>query len=385
MATAKLATVVKKPEGEIVTFLRKRDYRFIRELGQGACGKTVLLFDEDIQDHVVCKKYEPYDEVERAALYQLFVREIKLLYQLHHPNIVRYFHHYLYPSLTAGYILMEFIEGEDIADHIRKAPERINDLFMQAIDGFAYLEQKGIVHRDIRAANILVTKAGCLKIIDLGFGKQAKSIDDFQKSITLNWNCEKPAEFRDGRYDFTTEVYFVGKLFDRLIRDHDAESFCYNDMLRGMCAFHEYERTQTFGEIQQRLRTQRFGHSSFSAADLEVYRRFASAITRHLTKVAQDAKYVIDFERVITQLADVDHCCILERSVPDAAKIIRCFLNGGYYYRKAGFPTEIVRDFCGLLQRATHDQRNTIMANLHTRLDAIPRYDATPDDSDVPF
>src|SRR5689334_21808008 len=52
-------------ENELIPFLRRRDYRLVRELGHGACGKTVLLHDAQIDDHFVCKKYAPYTEGRR--------------------------------------------------------------------------------------------------------------------------------------------------------------------------------------------------------------------------------------------------------------------------------------------------------------------------------
>jgi serine/threonine protein kinase len=202
---------------EIVHFLRSRDYILIKELGQGACGKTVLLDDDQIGQHFVCKKYSPYDENEREALFINFVREIKLLHLLQHNNVVRVFNYYLYPDKVSGYILMEYVDGEDIEDFTAEFPDKLNDLFTQAIDGFSYLERSGVLHRDIRAGNLLVSSEGILKIIDLGFGKRVNTSLDFDKSITLNWWCATPDEFRFKRYDFTTEVYFVGKLFEQLI------------------------------------------------------------------------------------------------------------------------------------------------------------------------
>jgi serine/threonine protein kinase len=106
----------------LVSFLRKRDYKIIRELGQGACGKTVLLYDDEIQEYFVCKKYVPYSETEREALFKNFVVEIKLLHQIHHPNVVRIFNYYLYPQSRAGYILMEFVDGSDIEEFAKKYP-----------------------------------------------------------------------------------------------------------------------------------------------------------------------------------------------------------------------------------------------------------------------
>jgi len=76
------------------------------------------------------------------------------------------------------------------------------------------------LHRDIRPANILVDNSGTVKIIDLGFGKQIRATKDFDKSLSLNWWCAVPKEFGLGLYDFSTEVYFVGKLFEDLITHH---------------------------------------------------------------------------------------------------------------------------------------------------------------------
>ena len=69
---------------DIVQFVRQRDLIFRRELGQGACGRTVLLYDDVIDEHFVCKKYTPYDELLRHQLFENFKREIKILHRLQH-------------------------------------------------------------------------------------------------------------------------------------------------------------------------------------------------------------------------------------------------------------------------------------------------------------
>ena len=144
----------------IIQFLRKRDYRLVKELGQGACGKTVLLRDDLIDEYFVCKKYTPHSETERETLFSNFVREVKLLHQVAHRNVVRVFNHYLYPAEHAGFILMEFVEGTDIEEYLADSPETINEVFLQVISGFSYLEANKILHRDIRPQNILVRQDG---------------------------------------------------------------------------------------------------------------------------------------------------------------------------------------------------------------------------------
>lgn len=182
----------------LVHFVRRRDYVFERELGQGVCGQTVLLRDEIIDGLFVCKKYVPFSESHRQELFKNFLREIKLLHEVHHQNVVRVFNYYLYPERLTGYILMEYVDGQDIEECLRRQPESVNELFAQAIEGFAYLESCFVLHRDIRPQNILVREDGTLKIIDLDFGKRVETSKDFDKSISLNWWCEPPEEFAAG-------------------------------------------------------------------------------------------------------------------------------------------------------------------------------------------
>lgn len=172
-------------DSRMIEFVRKRDYKFVRALGSGACGRTILLHDDLIDEHFVCKKYAPVSETHRAELFANFVREIKLLHKIQHENVVRVFNYYLYPDQFTGYILMEFVEGLDIEDFVSKHPENTSGLFLQAINGFAYLESQSILHRDIRPLNVLVRTDGIVKIIDLGFGKHVLDSDDFDKSISL--------------------------------------------------------------------------------------------------------------------------------------------------------------------------------------------------------
>src|SRR5690606_6708854 len=221
-----------------------------------------------------CKKYVPHDSAHRQALFQNFVREVKLLHQVHHENIVRVFNHYLYPDSYAGYILMEFVDGKEIDEFVAARPEVLNDIFLQAVRGFSHLERSGILHRDIRPANLMVRTDGVLKIIDLGFGKHIQSSLDFDKSITLNWWCEVPEEFEKSKYDFRTEVYFVGKLFEKLILDNEIEHFKYHDLLRAMCAHATSERLTSFSEIEKNLDRDLFISIDFSYNELETYRSF---------------------------------------------------------------------------------------------------------------
>lgn len=259
------------PIDSVISFLRKRDYVFKRTLGQGGCGQTVLLHDDQIDEFFVCKKYHPWLESQREELFANFVREIKLLHKIHHDNLVRIFNYYLYPDVSTGYILMEFIDGQDIDDYVADAPHHVNELFAQTIAGFAHLEARDILHRDIRPGNLMVRGDGRVKIIDLGFGKQVQTSADFKKSITLNWWCEPPMEFESSLYNFTTEIYFVGKLFEKLLRENSISHFKYGEILRRMCDRNPETRVATFALVQQEIGRDLFLGLDFSATELAAH------------------------------------------------------------------------------------------------------------------
>ena len=371
---------------DIVKFLRQRDYQLVRELGQGACGQTVLLFDDLIDEHFVCKKFAPYREERRKELFENFVRETKILHRIYHENVVRVFNYYLYPDALTGYILMEFVEGSDIEDFLASSPEMINEVFLQAISGFQYLEVHGILHRDIRPLNLLVKADGALKIIDFGFGKQVQAPEDFDKSVSLNWWCEPPDEFSGGVYDFGTEVYFVGKLFERIIQENALDDFKYGNLLGKMCQRSPIDRTTSFLEIERNVQSDRFFEIDFSEDEVASYRHFSDALAAQITKIEGGAKFQDDIDRVLTGLENVYRSFMLEETVPDSTAVAGCFIHGVYYRKAAGLSVRVVKNFLQMLKAASPEKRRIIMSNLNMRLNAIPRYDEkTEYDDDIPF
>ena len=186
------------------------------DLGSGSFGQTVLLKDPFIDELFVAKKYEPYYESDRKEFFDSFLQEIKIMYKLNHRNVVRVFNYYPFESLYTGYILMEYIDGKRINEYLEDPslwakgvdPDTI---FSQLIDGFACIEERGIVHRDIREGNILITRDGVVKIIDFGLGKTFSPIDtsdDSMADIINRSGLDKlPNEYFKGKYDSQTENF----------------------------------------------------------------------------------------------------------------------------------------------------------------------------------
>jgi serine/threonine-protein kinase len=373
----------------VIEFVRKRNYLLVKELGQGACGKTVLLKDDVIDELFVCKKYSPYYEAHKQEFFANFLREIKLLHDVYHQNVVRIFNYHIYPEKLTGYILMEYVDGTDLESYAKENSGKLSDVFNQAIRGFCHLESRNILHRDIRPLNLMVKNDGTVKIIDLGFGKRVEISNDFEKSISLNWWCEPPNEFTTGNYDFGTEVYFVGKLFEKVIQDLSIDDFQYQAVLRKMCQAESTKRFGSFLDVEREILANKLSEIDFWGQELSSYRAFANELTEHIAKIENGTKYFEDHEKILSKLESAYRNLMLEDRAPNCAPILRCFLDGGFRFHKEGFKVSYLKDFISLLKASNDEKRRIILANIQSRLDAIVRYYDVQKfnnfDDDIPF
>ena len=233
------------PSADIAHFIRQKDYIVLnRNFDNGSFGKTIQIQDPDLGIVFIAKKYEPTDGVDKERFFESFKREIKLLYKLNHPNIVRVFGSYLYEKVQTGFILMEFVDGWHLDEYIETpsiSEAEIEDVFRQLIDAFVYMEKNGVVHRDIRPSNIMVTSSNIAKVIDFGLGKDcALESDNYSvRTIVNRESVEKlPEEEANRKYSSQTDLYYLGELFYRLLKENNRlDSFRYRKILEQMKAF----------------------------------------------------------------------------------------------------------------------------------------------------
>ena len=151
---------------------------------------------------------------------------------------------------------MEYINGKNIYQYLLENPNKINDIFIQLINSFEYLERNNICHRDIRINNILVTNDGVLKLIDFGF---VKNIDDgstiHSSTKLISYPYDWPEELRNKiqKYDNRTEIYFVGQLFKDILARIKIKKFKYNKILLSMCEYEYTTRISKFKKIKKEL------------------------------------------------------------------------------------------------------------------------------------
>jgi serine/threonine protein kinase len=145
-------------------------YRLGEELGRGAYGRVYRGLDARTGEQVAIKQIS-FTRIPTGALASL-VTEVELLKALNHCNVVQYLGSFR--TRTDLYIIMELVENGSLAAVIKAQqfgpfPEALVGMFIhQVLQGLAYLHDQGVVHRDIKGANILTTKDGVVKLADFG-------------------------------------------------------------------------------------------------------------------------------------------------------------------------------------------------------------------------
>ena len=146
-------------------------YSVVRLLGRGGMG-AVYLAKQIHLDRLVAVKVVKAQEITTDHVRRL-LKEAKVLAGLNHPNILAV--HDAGLDGTVPYIVCEYVEGETLADRLRREPhlslERSLELAVQILDALHSAHERGVVHRDLKPANIFLTRDARPKIGDFGLAK----------------------------------------------------------------------------------------------------------------------------------------------------------------------------------------------------------------------
>jgi len=187
------------------------DYEVIRELGHGGMGQVYLVRNV-ISDRLEAMKILLPDLVGQDDLATRFMREIKLLASLDHPNIAQ-----LRTAFTANnqlVMIMEYVEGETLAARLERgafAPAEALNYITQVLAALSYAHGKGIIHRDIKPANMMLTRQGTVKLMDFGIARSATDVGMTITGATMgSLDYMSPEQVKSEPTDARSDLYSVG-------------------------------------------------------------------------------------------------------------------------------------------------------------------------------
>ncbi len=151
-----------------------------------------------------------------AEAKERFIREARTHSRLEHPNIVK-FHDILQDHATGNvYIVMEYVEGRTLAKMIGRETgpipfEKAWPIFKQILEGIGYAHSQGVVHRDIKPGNIIVTPENIVKILDFGIARDETGHTITQSGqVVGTLQYASPEQIKGERVDQRSDIYNLG-------------------------------------------------------------------------------------------------------------------------------------------------------------------------------
>ena len=194
-------------------------YKITAELGRGGMGVVYKAEDTKLERTVALKFLAPHlleDEEARKR----FHREAKAAAGLNHPNICTVYE--ISEEDGQTFLVMEFIEGEGLDNKIERGPLALKEALgfaRQVADGLAAAHANGVVHRDIKPGNLLVTPEGRVKILDFGLallteGSKLTKLDTTVGTVAYM----SPEQAQGAKVDYRTDIWALGCVLYEMVR-----------------------------------------------------------------------------------------------------------------------------------------------------------------------
>ncbi|MEK6324038.1 MAG: protein kinase [Acidobacteriota bacterium] len=204
-------------------------YRIIKKLGAGGMGEVYLADDTQLDRKVAIKLLPPESTADEQGKKRL-VREAKAAAKLDHPNICAIYE--VGEEDGRSFIVMQYVEGETLANRIQRKQLELReslDIAVQVADALAEAHSRGIIHRDIKPQNVMVTARGQAKVMDFGLARvvqQRSLIESYAETESLltlpgvvvgTVPYMSPEQVRGEELDARSDIFSFGALLYELV------------------------------------------------------------------------------------------------------------------------------------------------------------------------
>src|SRR6267142_2783039 len=204
------------------------NYKITHKLGAGGQGTVYKATDQKLGRTVVVKVLPPELTVKETNL-KRFEREARLASALDHPNICTIFDMDEVGGLH--FIAMQYVEGKNVRQLVNGRPLELESalrIAIQVTDALAAAHARGIIHRDVKSGNVMVTDSGQVKILDFGLAKlldesEAASSGIYQTELTEigvpygTATYAAPEQARGDKVDARADIFSAGVLLYEML------------------------------------------------------------------------------------------------------------------------------------------------------------------------
>src|SRR6267142_915670 len=204
------------------------NYKIIQKIGAGGQGTVYKATDQKLGRTVVVKVL-PAELTVKAANLKRFEREARLASSLDHPNICTIFD--MDEADGLHFIAMQYVEGRNVRQLVNGRPLELESalrIAIQVTDALAVAHARGIIHRDVKSGNVMVTDAGQVKILDFGLAKlldesEAASSGIHQTELTEvgvpygTATYAAPEQARGDKVDARADIFSTGVLLYEML------------------------------------------------------------------------------------------------------------------------------------------------------------------------
>lgn len=205
-------------------------YQFVKELGKGAFGKVFLAKEKFAESFVAIKQLKNEDKSWQDDL----IHEMQMVSKFNHPHIVNYKHHFSADNLL--YLVMEYCPGGSLSRLMEKRTivKTFVWKWMEILtETLQFIHEKGIIHHDIKPANILFDENRKIKISDFGVANTGGGTRAYMAPETLNWQADNESDVRIDIYALgvtllevlTGKNPFLFKSEEEIIALHEKKEF----------------------------------------------------------------------------------------------------------------------------------------------------------------
>ena len=274
-------------------------YAIEKQIGSGGMGEVYLAHDARLGRRVALKLLRPGlvgDSEQRAR----FLREARLASALDHPNVCTV--HDVGEAAGRLFIAMQYVEGETLRQVIDGRPLPLDGLLsitLQVADALAEAHERGIMHRDIKAGNIIVTPKGQAKVLDFGLAKLLEVAEgEAETHLTMTGAVMgtpasmSPEQAKGERVDQRSDIFSFGCVL--------------YEMATGGIPFKGRTRAEVIGALLHKP------HAPAAEVNEEIPARLSALIDRALAKEPADRyqsvrEMIADLRQVVAEAGGLDH------------------------------------------------------------------------------